>query len=281
MRTVMLTGSELRHRFMRTAIASAPDIVMARSYCESSDQSATALVRAQEVSDDIRLNHLAAREASEQDFFAPFLALATDTSQPQAIPKGAINDAARVEEIAALRPDVIAAYGCSIIRDPLLGTWSGRFLNVHLGLSPYYRGAGTNYWPLVAGAPEYVGATFMHIDAGIDTGDIIHQIRARVHPGDRPHDIGNRLIADVALVYADVIRKFDRLAPMPQPPIPDQVLVYRKKDFTIESTHALYASFGAGMIDRYLAEQATREAAVPLVAHPDVASVADLLGIDR
>ena len=39
-----------------------------------------------------------------------------------------------------------------------------------------------------------VGATFMYIDAGIDTGEIIHQIRADIVIGDSPHSIGNRLI---------------------------------------------------------------------------------------
>src|SRR5690606_10372264 len=103
----------------------------------------------------------------------------------------------------------------SLIREPLLSAFQGRFLNVHLGLSPYYRGSGTNFWPLVNGEPEFVGATFMHIDAGVDTGEVIHQIRARIFPGDTPHQIGNRLIADMARVYAALIRDFDRLERMP------------------------------------------------------------------
>jgi len=48
-----------------------------------------------------------------------------------------------------------------------------------LGLSPYYLGSGTNYWPLVNEKPEFVVATFMHIDTDIDTEEIIHQIRAK------------------------------------------------------------------------------------------------------
>ncbi len=38
----------------------------------------------------------------------------------------------------------------------------------------------------------------MHIDAGVDTGEVIHQMRARVALGDSPAQIGNRLIVDMA-----------------------------------------------------------------------------------
>ena len=36
----------------------------------------------------------------------------------------------------------------------------------------------------------------MHIDEGIDTGEVIHQIRANIFPEDNTHTIGNRLILD-------------------------------------------------------------------------------------
>ena len=36
----------------------------------------------------------------------------------------------------------------------------------------------------------------MHIDEGIDTGEVIHQIRANIFPEDNIHTIGNRLILD-------------------------------------------------------------------------------------
>ena len=39
-----------------------------------------------------------------------------------------------------------------------------KILNLHLGISPYYKGSGTNYFPLVNNEPQYVGATFMFLD---------------------------------------------------------------------------------------------------------------------
>ena len=152
----------------------------------------------------------------------------------------------------------------------LLAEFEGRILNVHLGLSPYYRGSGTNFWALVNGEPEYVGATFMHMDAGVDTGLIIHQIRARVYPGDSPHQVGNRLIADMAATYITVIRNFDRLELPSQPPAPQTVRCYRKRDFTPASVKALYRNFDGGVIGDYLSQKKDRDRRVPLVSNPTV-----------
>jgi phosphoribosylglycinamide formyltransferase 1 len=277
LKLVFLTGGELRHHFMRKTIALSKGVEIVRSYCEGIEKSLARLVEREGKDSDTRLQHLASREQSEQDFFGIFAARVPERSAPVFIAKGEINQDIHARDIASLEPDLLAAYGCSLIRDPLLSMFKGRFLNVHLGLSPYYRGSGTNFWPLVQGRPEFVGATFMHIDAGVDTGEIIHQIRAVVFPGDTPHQIGNRLIRDVALVYADIIAKFRSLPPMPQLPIPNEVSVYRIKDFTEESVRTLYRQFAGGMIERYLKDFNGRTAAVPIIENPAIKPVASLM----
>ena len=96
------------------------------------------------------------------------------------------------------RPDVVLVFGTGILREPLLSAFAGRIINIHLGLSPYYRGAGTNFWPLVNREPEYVGATIHYLDAGIDTGPILAHARPAIARGDGPHDIGNKTIVAAA-----------------------------------------------------------------------------------
>jgi phosphoribosylglycinamide formyltransferase-1 len=267
-RIVILTGSNLRHAFVRKYLGSVAEIEVVRSYCEGRENDLRAVVESGAVDGDLRLKHLAARDRAEADFFGLFVDTVADRSNPVYLPKGAINSPAHCDDIRALEPDLLIAYGCSIIREPLLGAYRGRFLNVHLGLSPYYRGGGTNYWPLVIGEPEYVGATFMHLDAGIDTGEIIHQIRAEYAWGDTPSQIGNRLILSMCPVYRDLIIHFDRLKRMPQPPPPDRPKVYRKRDYTEESVVTLYRNFADGLIETYLRDEKARGARVPLVVNP-------------
>jgi hypothetical protein len=266
----ILTGSELRHSFVRKYLALSPGIDVAVSICEDNGQSLQARILMHAEPGDLRLDHLEERRQSEEDLFGAFVRLAPDRSSPMTIPKGAINDDSVIESIVSAAPALVVAYGPSLIRGPLLSKFATRFLNVHLGLSPYYRGSGTNYWPLVNGQPEYVGATFMHMDEGIDTGQIIHQLRARIYPGDTPHLIGNRLISDMALAYAEIIANFDKLQTMPPLPKVRAEFLYRQMDFTVDSLLELRRRFSSGLVATYLQEREARCAAVPIVENPGV-----------
>lgn len=269
MKLVILTGSALRHDYFRKALALEAGVEVAASYCEDNATTLQKIVAA-DAARDVRAAHLARRDVSEQDFFAAAARLSPDRSAPKLIEKGAVNDAEIVREIVALGPDLIVAYGCSIVRDELLAAFESRIVNIHLGLSPYYRGSGTNFWPLVNEEPEYIGATFMHMDQGVDTGRIIHQVRARVAPGDGPHDIGNRLIGDLPPVCGALARGFDALSDLAAL-TPDRTeRYYRKKDFDEASAERLYSVLADGLIDRYLAEVERREAAAPILTDPAI-----------
>lgn len=263
-KVVVLTGDEMRHRFARKALALSPDIEVLGTYCEGVEQGLSRQIDPNEPEAEVKIAHVEARTRSEEDFFGNFVALAPDRSNPMFIPKGAINQARHVQELIDLAPELLVSYGPSLIKGRLVDFFQGRFLNVHLGISPEYRGAGCNFWALVNGEPEYVGATFMFIDRGIDSGEIIHQIRARVFPGDSPHQIGNRLIGDMIGCYARLIADFDRVVRLPQPSVPDTAKLYLKGDFTVEAVRKLYANFQDGLVERYLKEKDARTERAPL-----------------
>ena len=72
-RIVVLTGSELRHRFVRKALALSPGIEVVRSNCEGLQNTLVDIVqnRAEEES-ALQRRHLDARARSEEDFFGVF-----------------------------------------------------------------------------------------------------------------------------------------------------------------------------------------------------------------
>ncbi len=65
-----------------------------------------------------------------------------------------------------------------IFRRPMLEDAPGGVINCHAGKLPFYRGRNILNWALINGEKEF-GITVHHVDAGIDTGDIILQ---RVYP---------------------------------------------------------------------------------------------------
>ncbi len=81
-----------------------------------------------------------------------------------------------VEQLRALAPDVgvVVAYG-HILRPSLLAIPKHGMINVHPSLLPELRGAAPIEWAIINGL-EKTGVTIMRMDAGMDTGPILHQI---------------------------------------------------------------------------------------------------------
>lgn len=268
-RIVILTGSELRHSFFRQYLASVPGIEVIRSYCESQKGNLQQVVARQSGITSQRQKHLRLREQTERDFFELFCKQLPDASHPEFIEKGRINDTEYVEQIVQLAPDLIVAYGCSIIKPPLIEAFTGRFVNIHLGLSPYYRGSGTNFWPFINRELSCVGVTFMHIDTGVDTGAILHQIRAGMVEDDHFHQINYRLIKDMAVTAGRLILMFNKVTEAAPPTIrAKDERYYRKKDFTEESVAVLYRNMASGMINDYLSQQEQLDEEFPIIENP-------------
>jgi methionyl-tRNA formyltransferase len=209
--------------------------------------------------------HFAARDASEESYFAG----AVDMAAPcRAVPPGGCNDPGEVELMRGLRPDVVLVFGTGLLGEPLIDAFPGRIVNIHLGLSPYYRGAGTNFWPLVNGEPEYCGATIHVLDRGVDTGPIIAHVRPAIAPADGPHDIGNKTIVAAAAALGDAAIALG-VGPITGIEQRGGGRVYKRADFSANAVRRLYANFEAGMIPEYLRDKPARDAALSLVSLED------------
>ena len=266
-RIVILTGSDIRHEFFRKYITADPHIQVLATFCEGAVSSAINTSQANTLLSDIERKHFQARARSELDYFGLFNEVNFDNSCPIFLKKGEINKEEVVQKVISLHPDLLVCFGTSIIKSELLKIYHRRFLNVHLGVSPYYRGSGTNVWPLINDELHLVGATFMYMDTGIDTGEIIHQIGADIFIGDSPHSIGNRLILKMTRAYRNLIVNFDYLERIPQPTC-EVERVYRAKDFNEQACKTLYDNFKRGMVDNFLDKKQNG----PLAINPRISS---------
>ena len=268
MKAIMLTSTFRRHQFEANAVAEGCELAgvwqeektfRPERYATDADDEA------------VIQRHFAARDDSEARYFAAdaSLRLKPGVTHRQ-VAAGGCSDPAEVTLMAAARPDVVLVFGTGLLREPLLSAFDGRIINIHLGLSPYYRGAGTNFWPLVNREPEYVGATIHYLDAGIDTGPIISHARPLIERGDGPHDLGNKAIvaAAHALLRAAAAHVSGVAGAVPQS---GGGRLYQRKDFNAGAVRSLYRNFESGMIDEYLAARHARDAALRLVQPERVA----------
>jgi hypothetical protein len=78
----------------------------------------------------------------------------------------------------ALSADHHVVFGASYIKGDLAAALESRgALNIHMGLSPYYRGSSCNFWALYDNKPGYVGATIHLLTKGLDSGPMVGHFR--------------------------------------------------------------------------------------------------------
>ena len=91
-----------------------------------------------------------------------------------------VNSPECIAELRRLAPDVVVVNGTRIIAKKVLQAITCPFLNTHAGITPLYRGVHGGYWALANNDPAHCGVSVHLVDAGIDTGGIVHQ--ALIHP---------------------------------------------------------------------------------------------------
>jgi methionyl-tRNA formyltransferase len=99
-----------------------------------------------------------------------------------------------ISEAARLAPDIVLAVG-------YLNRLGGRLLalprviaaNFHASLLPAYRGKHPVFWALRNGE-KWCGMTVHVMDAGLDTGDIIFQVRVRTRREDSVSSLYDRIM---------------------------------------------------------------------------------------
>lgn len=110
-------------------------------------------------------------------------------------------DPAFVQTLRDLAPDVgvVVAYG-HILKPDLLAIPARGMVNLHPSLLPALRGAAPIEWAIINGLQQ-TGVSIMQMDAGMDSGPILHYI-----PEELPSDItAGELSAHLAEVGAEAL----------------------------------------------------------------------------
>ncbi|MEM9577563.1 MAG: methionyl-tRNA formyltransferase [Pseudomonadota bacterium] len=120
-------------------------------------------------------------------------------------------------EFAALNADVavVVAYGL-ILPQAVLDAPRYGCLNIHASLLPRWRGAAPIHRAIMAGDTE-TGVCIMQMEAGLDTGPVLHRAVLPVGPSETTDALHDRLSQLGAREIVDVLKRLPTLTPMPQP----------------------------------------------------------------
>jgi phosphoribosylglycinamide formyltransferase 1 len=246
MKVIVLTSNSLRHKFLANTLSSYCDDALIISECKPQTSSFNDSKNSTEIE-----NHFLLRDQTEKSFFPN-----DNYFIPKTLPivyKEA-NSPYVYEVIKNFKPDILIVFGSSIIKEPLISLLPvGHIINLHLGISPYYRGSGTNFWPFVNDELEYLGSTILHLDAGIDTGDIICHVRPNIELNDNVHTVGCKIIKSSVEFLIKIIKLLDggkKLNRVKQWEVKDRY--YKTKDFDETALSKYKNNLKNNMIKNYL-----------------------------
>lgn len=73
-----------------------------------------------------------------------------------------------------LSADLIVVFGATYLKGDLCDALIARnAINIHMGVSPYYRGSSCNFWAMYDGNYDMVGATIHRLSGGLDSGSML------------------------------------------------------------------------------------------------------------
>lgn len=139
-----------------------------------------------------------------------------------------------IAEFSNLKPDIfiVAAYGF-ILPENILSIPDFGSVNIHASLLPRWRGAAPIQRCILEGDSES-GITFMQMNAGLDTGDILQQEKFKLAPDETSislHDRLSELASNHLLSFLDALER-KKIIPQKQN---DHLATYAKKILKPES----------------------------------------------
>ncbi len=176
MKILLLMGNHPRHRFLAEPIfkifSNIKSIVMNReSYVKGPDYNYV-----DDREKKLILKHFKKRFDKEKNAFGlEDIYSLTDSKNIKHVSKKDANSSKIVNYIEKFKPNACFIIGYGIITKKFMKVLPKNTINIHLGLSPWYRGAATLFWPTYNMEPWKTGVTFHKINKFADSGDILHQ----------------------------------------------------------------------------------------------------------
>tara|TARA_B100000575_G_scaffold290234_1_gene293519 strand:- start:2249 stop:3031 length:783 start_codon:yes stop_codon:yes gene_type:complete len=170
MRITLFTSNQPRHLSLANKLSSISEEVFCVQECTT--------VHPGKVEDfykksDIMQNYFQRVMNSEKELFGD-ISFSPKNLRTLSIKSGDLNGIDSNVFKEALRSDIFVVFGASYIKGWLVDFLiEKKALNIHLGISPYYRGTACNFWALYDENFSHVGSTIHYLSKGLDNGRIL------------------------------------------------------------------------------------------------------------
>jgi folate-dependent phosphoribosylglycinamide formyltransferase PurN len=243
---VVITGDQLAHNYfinqLRTNFNLSAIFIEKNRYPDPTYNS----IRERKAWDDFFVN----RSKTEERLFQ-FSKYNIVQNYPQNfyIDRGCLNENKTIKLINKFNPAIIIIFGTSLLSSKYLDLYPNQILNLHVGLSQYYRGTSCNFWPIYNLEPQHLGATIHYVSNRIDGGNILFQDSIELHQNDsqftlmtKPIILGTKLMIEAIKRASDNSTKHKQIKPIGK--------LYQIKDFDPKAIIHVNHHISSGKIKR-------------------------------
>jgi hypothetical protein len=250
MSVLLLTGSHPRHYFVASALAEAG--LLAAHVIEKRE--AFVPKPPDDIDDDLKalfIRHFREREEVEQEFFGganrEFPGIPTlEVSREE------LNGPGVREFAGAISAGIALSYGVHFLKQETLAAFPETCWNVHGGLSPWYRGCITMFWPSYMLEPQMTGITVHQLTGKLDGGPIVHQCPAPLIKGDGLHQLAARAVTR----FAEELPRLLEMHIAGELALPQKQKsagkLWLERDWRPEHLRLIYEVYRNRIVDRYL-----------------------------
>lgn len=144
------------------------------------------------------------------------------------------------------------SYGVHKLTDEVLDLFPDHCFNIHGGLSPWYKGNTTLFWPFYFLEPNWAGMTIHRLSRRLDGGDILHHSVPILEYGDRIHDVACKAVIAVAEDLCKIARLEAEGKELKCVPQTSNGKLFLGRDWSPQMLRVIYNLFQDDIVDQYL-----------------------------
>lgn len=241
MKALVLTSNSLRHKYYAQELSKKFDIVGIIS-----EPKTVYYQKAKEESQIVR-EHFDNLSKYEELFFKN--AKFPEDIELLELVKSNMNNQEVIDWAKKYKPDVIFLFGTVILSDIWLNAFENKIINLHLGLSPYYRGSATLFWPIYNNELECLGVTIHLATKKVDAGQILGRVKPIYEVGDNYYTLNYKAIKKGIDCMGEIVQKYlDGNIELIEQDLSNSK-VYKKADFTEQILLQALENIGEGLTE--------------------------------
>jgi len=198
---------------------------------------------------DLFNNHMHERDRTETEYYSDEPFPNDVCNRILRVDRSTLNADPTASFIREYSPDVVFSFGVGMLKAKILAEISSaRTVNLHLGLSPYYRSSDTLLWPLYLQNPGHVGTTLHVIDKWADHGPLYHQQRTVFSRDDTIHDVFCKTLIQAREPAIHLLKHLLRGSDMPTHTPTAQGKCFLRGEFTPRHLAVIHQLIEEGML---------------------------------